>query len=80
MTYKLNPEIAKIVSPVVLIIDGAEIICEDGAEAAEMTFEKYYVIETISARANAVFICLKENDRINEISWIGEEAVNASFF
>ena len=78
MTYKLNPSLAKIVSLVVLVMDGNETQYPNGAALAECEFEKNYLVESISARDSAVVVALKENTTVNQINWVGEEAV--SFF
>ena len=78
MNYKLNPELAKIDAPVILVIDGEEQSYENGTALLNLNFKQNYLIEKISARDNAVIVFLKVNDAINDINWVGEEAV--SFF
>lgn len=78
MNYKLNPILAKIQSAVVLVIDGNEQTYDNGTVLTNVAFEQNYLVDSISARDSAVVIVLKQNDKINEINWIGEEAV--SFF
>lgn len=78
MNYKLNPKLAKIVVPVILVIDGEEQSYENGVALLHLNFKQIYLIEKISARDNAVIVFLKVNDAINDINWVGEEAV--SFF
>lgn len=78
MTFKLNPQLRLIKAPVVLAVDGEEHKCSDGESLAELEFDKRYVVDSISARENAVVVTLKVNDQVNDITWIGEEAV--SFF
>ena len=78
MNYKLNPELAKIESPVILVIDGEEQVYENGTALLHLNFNQNYLIDKISARDNAVIVFLKVNDAINDINWVGEEAV--SFF
>lgn len=78
MTFKLNPELRLIKAAVILVVDGEEHSYPDGDSLTELVFDKRYVIDSISARDNAVVVTLKENDRVNDITWIGEEAV--SFF
>ena len=76
MTYKLNPQLRLIKAPVVLVIDGEERQFSRGEELTRLEFEKYYVVNSISARGNKVVITLKENDRIFNINWVGEEEVS----
>lgn len=78
MNYKLNPELAKIESPVVLVIDGEEQSYENGTALLHLNFKQNYLIDKIAARDNAVVVFLKKNDEINSMNWVGEEAV--SFF
>lgn len=78
MNYKLNPGLAKIEAPVVLVFDGEERSYENGAALLDLTFKQNYLVDHISARDNAVVIFLKENNEINHINWVGEETV--SFF
>ena len=78
MTYKIDPNVKLIVSPVITVIDGKETLYENGTALSEINFDKYYVITRITARDNTVVLELEENKRINDITWIGEEAV--SFF
>lgn len=78
MNYKLNPELAKIESPVVLVIDGEEQSYANGTALLHLNFKQNYLIDKIAARDNAVVVFLKKNDEINSMNWVGEEAV--SFF
>ena len=78
MTFKLNPTVRLIKSPVILVVDGEERSYPDGEAVVALEFDKRYVVDSIRARDNAVVVMLKINDRVNDITWIGEEAV--SFF
>lgn len=80
MTYKLNPEVKKITSPIIIKFDGSEEVLsyEDGAALAEADFEKNYLIDSVSAKDSSIEITLRENDKVNVVNWVGEEAV--SFF
>ena len=78
MTYKLNPALNKIQSPVVLIFpEGNQQQYSSGAAAADMAFDKKYLIASMKAVDSNIEIRLEEPS-VNEINWIGEEAV--SFF
>lgn len=78
MTYKLNPELRKIPSPVVLVFpNGKRTQYPCGIAVTKDTFDKKYGIESMKASNSSIEIRLKEPS-VNEINWIGEEAV--SFF
>ncbi len=76
MTFKLNPELRLIKAPVILVVDGEETEYPSGDALTALVFDQRYVIDSIRARNSSVLITLKINDRVNEITWIGEEAVN----
>lgn len=76
MTFKLNPQLRLIVAPVVLVVDGEEQIYPDGESLVALEFDRRYVIDSISARDNDVVVTLMINDHVNDITWIGEEAVS----
>ena len=80
MTYKLNPEVRKIISPVALTFgDGAdEQRFPNGEALANAEFDKNYCIEAVSARDDCVVLTVQENRAVNTMNWAGEEAV--SFF
>ena len=60
MTYKLNPALRKIQSPITLVIDGAETAYPNGAVLTEQIFEKRYTVESMTARDDRIVIELKE--------------------
>ena len=73
MTYKLNPEIGKIVSPVVLIFpDGERKKYLTGAAVCEAVFDRRFLVKAVRAVENTVEIVLTEVEMVNS-SWIGEE-------
>ena len=80
MTYKLNPDVKKITSPIKIKFDGSEEVLNfaDGVALAEADFEKNYLIDSVSAKDSSIEITLRENDMVNVVNWVGEEAV--SFF
>lgn len=78
MTYKLNPEVKKITSPVVLMIDGEQQEYPDGLTLSEVYFQKQYFVSSLSAQDGKVVLSLKENTQINNITWAKGESV--SFF
>ena len=78
MTYKLNPEIRKILSPVVLVFpDRTKQQYEDGNTAADAVFDRKYVISTLQAVDDIVELKLVEQEAPN-MNWSGESAT--SFF
>ena len=73
MTYKLNPEIGKIQSPVILILpDGERRKYINGAAVAEDVFDQRLLIDTVRAVGNTVEIKLTE-PQMKASTWIGEE-------
>jgi len=78
MTYKLNPEIRKILSPVVLAFpDGTKQQYENGIVTADAVFDHMYVISTVCAVDDVIELKLVEQ-MAPMMNWSGEEA--ASFF
>ena len=79
MTYKLNPELKKIRSPVTLIFpDGTEKNFASGAEIVNAVFDKKYLISEITAEDSKIRLKLLEQQGKPAINWCGEEAM--SFF
>ena len=76
MTFKLSPQLRLIKAPVILVVEGEEKQYSTGEELTKLTFEKNYIIDSISARGGKVVITLKENDRTFNINWVGEEEVS----
>jgi hypothetical protein len=76
MTFKLNPQLGLIKAPVILVVDGEETEYPDGDALTALEFDKRYVIDSIGARDGSVVVTLNINDRVNDITWIGEEAVS----
>ena len=74
MTYKLNPSVAKIKSPVVLCFPkGEQRRFASGLDTAEVEFDKHYVISGISADEGTILLELEEAD-LPRMNWAGEEA------
>ena len=84
MTYKLNSEVSKIKSPVILRIKGGESptdkIYADGTELANAVFERNYVVSSLVARENVIVLTVKKNLCVNNTNWIGEEMTDWGFF
>ena len=79
MTYKMNPALRKVKSPVVLVFpDGSNKSYRLGEDVVEDSFEKAYQIDTIKADGDTIQIILKEREILEIQNWNGEEAV--SFF
>lgn len=76
MTYKLSPQLKLIKAPVILVVEGEEKQYSNGEELTRLTFEKNYIIDSISARDGEVVVTLKENERKFNINWVGEEEVS----
>lgn len=73
MTYKLNPEIEKIKTSVLLILpDGSRQEYRSGAEAAAAVFDRHYVIDEIRAVDSRIIILVTELKPM-PTSWTGEE-------
>jgi len=78
LTYKLDVVLKKITSPVVLVIGDVTMEYPDGKTAYEQSYDKSYTISEICTKDNKVCVVLTERDRVNDITWCGEE--QASFF
>ena len=73
MTYKLNPSLEKIQSPIVLIFsDGERREYIDGAAVCEAVFDQMLLMELLRAVENTVEIKLTEPQTMAS-TWIGEE-------
>lgn len=61
MTYKINPEVEKIKSPVRLICDdGTDKMFTSGKELADAVFDKHYNISSYTVRDGYLEICVYE--------------------
>lgn len=78
MTYKLNSEVKKIKSPIVLLLCDQELRFNNGTELAEKEFNKPYIIDAITAKGSVVFITVLEKDNMPMTDGIDEKEV--SFF
>lgn len=78
LTYSLESYLGKIKSPIICVIGGKETEYSDGQALLSHKFDRYYLVSAIRHAERAIVVELEENKRINDISWIGEEAV--SFF
>ena len=78
MTYRVEQWVRKITSPVMVKIGDENIKMADGKQLAERSFDRPYLISEVSALDDMILIVLVENDKTNDITWVGEE--QASFF
>ena len=78
LTYKLDSVLKKITSPVLLVIGDVTTEYLNGNAAYEQTIDKCYTISEICIKDNKVCVILKESDRVNDVTWCGEE--QATFF
>lgn len=82
MTYRLNPEVEKIKSPIILQIPGEKrtLRFTDGPELASALFETNYLIESLTAQDDAVLLVIRRNDKVNDTSWFVGSQSSLSFF
>lgn len=80
MTYKLEAFIEKIKSPIVCVFGDKEVEYTDGMTLSKQIFDKYWLVDSISVRDEKIALVMKENKNINNVEWIGEDAVDKSFF
>ena len=78
LTYKLDSVLKKITSPVLLLIGDVTMEYPNGNAAYEQSFDKCYTISEICTKDNKLYVILTERDRVNDITWCGEE--QATFF
>lgn len=78
MTYRIEQWVRKITSPVMVRIGDENIKMADGKQLAERSFDRSYLISEVSALDDMILIVLVENEKVNDITWVGEE--QASFF
>lgn len=76
MTYKLNPELKKIVSPVVLDINGERTKYPNGEALTKLTLDKNFLVESISIEDAVIVVRLILNNQVNNTNWAGEEIVS----
>lgn len=43
---------------------------------ADKLYDKQYLVESIRALNSTIYVKLKENDRMHDITWVGEEAIS----
>ncbi len=75
MTYKLNHELGKIVSPIELLLPNGS--CREyanGAEALAEEFDERYAVGSISAKENTIVISL-EAATVPSIDFDGDEVL-----
>jgi hypothetical protein len=80
MVYKSESFVERITSPVVVAFVDKEVEYADGRTLSEQKFDKYWLVDSISVWDSKIILVMKENRNINNVEWIGEEAVDKSFF
>ena len=81
MTYKLNPELRVIQSPVMMVIGDDETDYPNGEALVKLVFEKRYSVERMTARDGKVVILLQERSETpdsNEAWAMGAEMLSFS--
>ena len=74
MTYKMNPIVAKMKSPVIVLFPtGEKIRFDTGEEAAVADFDKHYVITEIVVKGDAILLKVEEV-KMPQMNWVGEKA------
>ena len=73
MSYLLEEFVERIEGPVICVIDGVEYGYASGKELAQVSFEKRYVVSSISTSDKGIVLVLVENTRVNETTWAGDE-------
>lgn len=76
--YKLNSELSKIISLIIVQTPDKTLRFKNGKELCSYTFYESYTVESISACESQIKIVLKNNNQSLNTNWIGEEQV--SFF
>lgn len=76
MTYKLNPWVNLIVSPVVVRIGTQMQELPNGTAAAEMVFEKSVVITAVEACDGKVVLRVEKNRKVNDSEWSDGDEVS----
>lgn len=71
MTFKLNPQLRLIKTPVIIEVEGYEKSYGDGEELKRLKFEKNYIIESMMSGDGSVVVTLKEDNRKFDITWGG---------
>ena len=76
MTYRINPDVELIKSPIVVHVEDRILLFDNGEALADEVFDKNFGISRIEIEQDRIAVYLEENKRINEITWVGEEAVS----
>ena len=66
MTYKINPEVEKILSPIKLVLENGESqMFESGKRLAQAVFDKHYNIQSYEVKENYLEIRVYEFYEVN---------------
>jgi len=69
ITYKLDPSVRVIQSPVILKTTDTETAYENGAALAAASFEKRYAIDSVTAGDGRIIICVSEHTDRGTAGW-----------
>ena len=69
ITYKLDPSVRVIQSPVTLKTTDTETAYENGSVLAAASLEKRYVVDSVTAEGGRIIICVSENTGTKEAGW-----------
>lgn len=78
MTYRLESFIKKITAPVVIEYNGEVQEFPNGTAAYESSYDKPLIVDEVKTVGDKICIVLKDSDRVNDVTWCGEE--QATFF
>jgi hypothetical protein len=76
MEYKIEAFVQKITSPVLCTIDGQTTEYASGQALYDTSFDKYYLVDSISVKGEKILLSLKEHKQTAPMNWVGEEAVS----
>ena len=63
-TYYLDAEVKKIQSPIVLCINNEETVFSNGQALSQQSFEKRYVVQSVTAKGDRIVIVLNDGIEI----------------
>lgn len=67
MTYKMNPEVEKILSPIKLVFENGDAeMYDDGRHLARAVFDKHYNISSYEVKDNCIEIRVYEFYEVNK--------------
>ena len=67
LTYKMNPEVEKILSPIKLVFENGDTeMYDDGRQLARAVFDKHYNISSYEVKDNSIEIRVYEFYEVNK--------------